>query len=171
MIRETQCPTLHSTICPVLKKTEECGDCGPVDAFLITTCNANAIRDDSWAVRIDGVYIGDVNIATDVAAADIFAPLSLAAYSLDPDTYTGCTSVQSRFNTAFMDTLTTGIHTMTLTNIGVNGAGNLFTINAMSIRKVGSVLHKAHIQVLADVSGTYLLGDVVTRLVAISLCG
>lgn len=172
MIRETICPVFNKdTSCPTLKETKDCGDCIAPDAYIIATCNANGIRDDSWDVRIDGVYIGTVNIDTDVTQADVFAPLSLAASSLDAGIYNGCTSVKSRFDTAAMDALTPGNHTLTFTCVQVNGAGNLFTLNVMSIKDISGVLNKINSSPLASISGTYIVGDVVTRSVNINVCG
>lgn len=172
MIKETSCPVFNRpTDCPRTVETKDCGDCVAPEAYIITTCNANAVRDDSWDVRIDGVLIGTVNIDTDVAQADVFAPLSLAASSLAPNVYTGCTSVKSRFDTAAMDSLTAGSHTLTFTCVQLNGAGNAFTLTVMSIKNIGGVLTKVNENVLASISGTYIVGDVVTRSVVINVCG
>jgi hypothetical protein len=147
-------------------------DCSSCNKYIITTCNANGIRDDSWHVDFDGTYIGDVNITTDNTYADIMIPSYFSMDSLHASLYPGCASVLSRFDSSYLDTVTfPGSHVLKFTCYALNGANNFFTINAIKIKSFGGVVSSAGVvQNLGTISGTYAINDVVNVNVTIGLC-
>jgi hypothetical protein len=150
--------------------TTDCLSCA--DSYAIVTCNSNAIRDDSWHLDFDGTFIGNVDIDTDAALADIMLPARFSAYSIDSSMYSGCSAIKSRFDSTYLDSVDfLGDHTLKFTCYQLNGANNFFTIKVVKFRISGGALVIVGTpQNLTDIGGAYIVGDIVTRDVNIALC-
>jgi hypothetical protein len=134
----------------------------------LVMCNANAVRDDGWAIQLDGAAIGTYNINTDTNDAVLWLPMSLSGLTLSAGIYAGCSVVRTQYGLTALDPISRGIHTLTFTKTVDNGSGNLFTVNAVSVGNVGGTVQIVtsacfNGQSLASVSGPYMMGTVLMR--------
>jgi hypothetical protein len=135
------------------------------------TCNSNGVRDDNWDVEFDGNYIGTVDIDTNNFWADVMLPSSFSAYPLAAAIYSPCVLVKTRYDSAYLNTVDfVGSHVLKLTCTQINGLGNFFELKAIRIQLSGGSVDIISSQTLTSVSGTYILGDVLTRNINISQC-
>jgi hypothetical protein len=140
--------------------------------YIIGSCNANAVKDDGFHVDMDGTYIGDINLDTNAAQSVLIIPQSyiLAGATLtDPALFNGCSGLLRYLGSTYLDTVIfAGAHTLTFTCYVLNGSNSAFNIYVQKVKLIGtSVTPVGSPQNLTSISGTFSVGDVVTRSVVV----
>ena len=135
LVKVTTCPEYKATTCPLIKETR-LGMCAPVcypgetcfaseGAFGIYICNSNAIRDDSWDIKLNGNFIANYNIGNEYRAL-VILPTSAIGKSVAGLAGRGCTLFDFVYS-SLLDTLEGSI-LMTMEIVAVNGFGNEGTV-------------------------------------------